>query len=149
MHLIDHISITVRDLHAALPFYRAVMEVLGAPLVYARDDAVGFGQRNRSGDELHTYLSLLQSERAVADPRRHWCFKAGSRPQVVAFHAAGLAAAGRCDGPPGLRDYHPHYFAAFLLDPDGNRLEAVCHRAPRPAGKAAAASRPHQRPPHT
>jgi catechol 2,3-dioxygenase-like lactoylglutathione lyase family enzyme len=54
---------------------------------------------------------------------------------VDAFHAAGLAAGGTCDGPPGPRPhYHPHYYAAFLRDPDGNRVEAVCHRPPPPDG---------------
>jgi catechol 2,3-dioxygenase-like lactoylglutathione lyase family enzyme len=67
----------------------------------------------------------------VAADRRHWCFRAPDRAAVDAFHAAALAHGGRCDGPPGVRPhYHAHYYAAFVLDPDGNRIEAVCHRAP-------------------
>ena len=58
---------------------------------------------------------------------RHWCFKAKWRTQVDAFWDAGIAAGGTDDGPPGLRDYHASYYAAFLRDPDGNRIEAVCH----------------------
>ena len=65
---------------------------------------------------------------AAAGARRHWCFKAPSRAAVDAFHAAGLAHGGRDEGAPGLREhYHSHYYAAFLLDPAGNRIEAVCH----------------------
>ena len=66
---------------------------------------------------------------ANIDARRHWCFKAASRAEVDAFHAAGLAHGGADDGAPGLRPhYHAHYYGAFLLDPFGNRIEAVCHR---------------------
>jgi len=91
---------------------------------------LGYGTRNRPGDNGHSYLSVRQSsDPAVVADNRHWCFRAPNRAAVDAFHTAGLAAGGRCDGPPGLRpDYHPGYYAAFLLDPDGNRVEAVCHR---------------------
>ncbi len=69
----------------------------------------------------------------VRSPRtrsgRHWCFKAKWRTQVDAFWDAGIAAGGSDDGPPGLRSYHASYYAAFLRDPDGNRIEAVCHQA--------------------
>ena len=60
---------------------------------------------------------------------RHWCFKAKSRSEVDAFWRAGIAAGGTDDGPPGLRHYHAAYYDAFLRDPDGNKVEAVCHRA--------------------
>jgi catechol 2,3-dioxygenase-like lactoylglutathione lyase family enzyme len=60
---------------------------------------------------------------------RHWCFKARWQTQVDAFWDAGIAAGGTDDGAPGLRDYHASYYAAFLRDPDGNRIEAVCHHA--------------------
>jgi catechol 2,3-dioxygenase-like lactoylglutathione lyase family enzyme len=67
---------------------------------------------------------------AIAADRRHWCFRAPSRAAVDAFHAEGLAHGGTDDGAPGLRpDYHETYYAAFLLDPDGNRIEAVCHHS--------------------
>lgn len=128
MQLIDHLSITVRGLERVKPFYRAIMASLGASVVYERDDAIGFGQRNRAADDQHTYLSVLRSDQATPDPRRHCCLRALSARQVRDFHAAGLAAGGRCDGEPGLRSYHPLYFAAFVLDPEGNRIEAVCHQ---------------------
>jgi catechol 2,3-dioxygenase-like lactoylglutathione lyase family enzyme len=129
MRLIDHASITVRDLRAAKPFYKAVFGALGAAVAYERDDAIGFGERNRPHDDAHTYVSVFESPHASADPRRHWCFRARSVEQVRAFHAAGLQAGGVDEGAPGLRSYHPSYFAAFLRDPEGNKVEAVFHRA--------------------
>ena len=127
MQLLDHVSITVRDIERAKRFYRAVMAVLGATVAYERDDAIGFGERNRPQSDGHTYISVYQSKAAARDERRHYCFRADSAAQVRAFHAAGLAAGGRDEGAPGLRSYHPGYFAAFLSDPEGNRIEAVFH----------------------
>ena len=129
MLLVDHFSITVRDLPRSARFYDSVMEALGAPKIYQRKDAVGYGERNRAGDDGHSYFSVYQSDTANVDRRRHWCFRAQSAAQVRAFHAAGLAAGGRDAGAPGLRpDYHPAYYAAFLEDPEGNRVEAVFHQ---------------------
>ncbi len=132
--MIDHVSITVSSLAAARGFYRAVFAALGHPLVRDENDRLGFGVRNRDGDDAHSYLSVFESGRPIAADRRHWCFRASDRGAVRAFHAAGLAAGGRDDGAPGPRPhYHEHYYAAFLLDPDGNRIEAVCHRKPDPS----------------
>ncbi len=104
------------------------MAELGVPKAYDRADAVGYGERNRPGDDGHTYLSVFQSPFAAPDPRRHWCFRAESEAMVQAFHAAGLKSGGRSAGEPGLRpNYHPGYYAAFLEDPEGNRVEAVFH----------------------
>lgn len=106
------------------------MGSLGAQKVYDRVDALGFGERNRPGNDVHTYLSVYQSPFATPDPRRHWCFRAVSEQAVRAFHEAGLAAGGKSAGEPGLRPiYHPGYYAAFLEDPEGNRIEAVFHGA--------------------
>ena len=129
MRLLDHVSITVRDLARAKPFYKAVMGALGAVVAYERDDAIGFGERNRAHDDAHTYLSVFESPPAAPDARRHWCFRAPSAEAVRAFHAAGLAAGGTDEGAPGLRPaYHAEYYAAFLLDPEGHKVEAVFHR---------------------
>ena len=128
MQLIDHVSITVRDLARVRNFYIAVMDVLGAKVAYERADAIGFGERNRPHDDAHTYISVFQSPAASPDPRRHHCFRAESQAQVDRFHSAGVAAGGSSEGAPGLRQYHPQYYAAFLLDPEGNKLEAVFHR---------------------
>lgn len=132
MQLLDHVSISVAGLDAARPFYDAVMQALGAAKVYDRADALGYGERCGPGDAGHSYLTIQTDAGAppAAPARRHWCFKAARRSAVDAFHAAGLAHGGRDDGAPGLRPhYHPHYYAAFLLDPSGNRIEAVCHDA--------------------
>jgi catechol 2,3-dioxygenase-like lactoylglutathione lyase family enzyme len=129
MQLLDHVSITVRDLSRAKPFYIAVMAALQARVAYNHPDAIGFGERNRPGDDVHTYLSVFESANASVDARRHWCFRAASTEQVDAFHAAGLANGGRSEGTPGLRNYHAGYYAAFLLDPEGNKIEAVFHHA--------------------
>ncbi len=127
MRLIDHVSITVRDLARVKAFYKATMAALGAVVAYEREDAIGFGERNRPDDDLHSYLSVYQSAAAVADARRHWCFRADSTEAVRRFYACGLDAGGSDAGPPGLRSYHPQYYAAFLFDPEGNKIEVVFH----------------------
>jgi catechol 2,3-dioxygenase-like lactoylglutathione lyase family enzyme len=130
MLLLDHVSLSVPAIDIARPFYDALMTALGAVKVYDLPEALGYGERCTARDDGHSYFSLYQSPDAHGDAKRHWCFKAVSRSQVAAFHAAGLAHGGQDDGPPGLRPhYHPDYFAAFLIDPFGNRVEAVCHRA--------------------
>lgn len=130
MHLLDHISISVLNLDAARAFYDAVMDALGAVKVYDTPGALGYGERCTAFEPAHTYLAVYASAEATFDAKRHWSFKASTRAQVRAFHEAGLHHGGADDGPPGLRsNYHPHYFAAFLRDPDGNRIEAVCHAA--------------------
>lgn len=129
--MLDHVSITVSDLARAARFYDAVMAALRVPCVNRSDAAIGYGIRNRPHDDSHSYLSIRASAGPIHADRRHWCFRAPDRAAVDAFHAAGLAHGGADDGAPGLRPhYHEHYYAAFLLDPDGNRIEAVCHRAP-------------------
>ena len=129
MRLLDHVSIAVRDLDRARRFYDAVMKEIGGAKIYERSDAIGYGERNRTNDDGHSYLSIYLSPAATADSRRHWCFRAPSAAAVRAFHAAGLAAGGADAGAPGLRpNYHPAYYAAFLADPEGNRVEAVSHQ---------------------
>jgi catechol 2,3-dioxygenase-like lactoylglutathione lyase family enzyme len=128
--MIDHVSITVTDLARAGRFYDAIMGALGHSRVGASDRWIGYGQRNGADDFSHSYISIFATASVAAD-RRHWAFKASSRARVDAFHAAALAAGGTDDGPPGLRpDYHANYYGAFVRDPDGNRIEAVCHARP-------------------
>jgi len=118
--LIDHLQLVVRDLAASRTFYAAVFEVLQVPLGGEADDYFWF-------DEL--FVSTVDSEAAQGEltGRHHLAFQARDRAMVDAFHRAALAHGGRDNGAPGERDYHPGYYAAFVLDPDGNNIEAVFH----------------------
>jgi catechol 2,3-dioxygenase-like lactoylglutathione lyase family enzyme len=127
--MLDHVSITVSDIAAAERFYDAIMQALGVIKVGRRDNWLGYGERARPDHPERVYIAICQGPKPEQGSRRHWCFKAKSRLEVDAFWHAGIAAGGADDGPPGLRDYHPSYYAAFLRDPDGNRVEAVCHQA--------------------
>ncbi len=130
--MFDHLSITATDLDRAQHFYDAILSTLGVPRVNRRERAIGYGERPRI-DGAPCYLSIYLSRSVVADSR-HWCFRAPSRAAVRAFYAAALASGGSDDGPPGLRPhYAPDYYAAFVRDPDGNRLEAVTRRPEQPA----------------
>jgi len=113
--LIDHIHLRTADLPAAKRFYRAALTSLG------RGDAI---------TETDTYFSADELWIDAAEPttsRIHLAFVARDREAVHAFHAAALAAGGRDNGKPGERHYHPGYYGAFVLDPDGNNIEAVYH----------------------
>lgn len=113
--LIDHVHLRVRDLDAAKRFYRAVLGALGREASYESEAGIGF-------DEL-----WIDTADAAGPSRVHLAFQAEDQETVVRFYEAGLAAGGRDNGPPGERAYHPGYFAAFLLDPDGHNVEAVFH----------------------
>ena len=127
--LIDHIQLVVRDLQASRTFYTAVFEVLQVPLA-------GSGKDYFWADEL--FISTADSEAAngLLTGRHHLAFQAGSREMVDAFYKAGLAAGGKDNGGPGERAYHPGYYAAFVIDPDGNNIEAVYHGAARRSAPA-------------
>lgn len=118
--LIDHLQLVVRDLAQSKRFYAAVLEALGVPLG-------GEGPGFFWADEL--FVSDLDSPASAGalTGRTHLALQAPDRAAVERFHAAGLAAGGKDNGAPGERPYHPGYYAAFLLDPDGNNVEAVYH----------------------
>ncbi len=126
--LIDHVQLVVRDLAASRKFYEAVLDALGVPIGGSGDDHFW-------ADEL--FVSSVSSPAAAGQPtgRHHLAFQARDEAMVQAFHAAALAHGGRDNGAPGERDYHPGYYAAFVLDPDGNNVEAVFHG---PAQRSAA-----------
>ncbi len=117
--LIDHIGLVVRDLAASKAFYSAVFGVLKIPM---ESD-----ERDFWADEL--YIGARDSEQVQGQltGRIHIAFQAQDRAMVDAFHKAALAHGGRDNGAPGERAYHPGYYAAFVLDPDGNNIEAVFH----------------------
>ena len=129
-HILDHVSITVTNIGAAEKFYDAIMSALGVPKVRISEVRFGYGERS-DGDHPHrNYLVIKVGGQPDDAPARHWCFKAPNRAAVDAFWKAGLANGGTDNGPPGIREYHTSYYAAFLIDPTGNRVEAVCHSKP-------------------
>ncbi|ARU04870.1 glyoxalase [Comamonas serinivorans] len=126
--LFDHIQLVVRDLPASQAFYTAVLASLNVPLG-------GTGDGYFWADEL--FVSAADSPAALGQltGRHHLAFQAQDVAMVQAFHQAALAHGGQDNGPPGERAYHPGYYAAFVLDPDGNNIEAVYHgQATRSAG---------------
>lgn len=128
--MLDHISIAVTDIARAMRFYDRVMGALGVAKIGEDERWAGYGLRCDADNPHRSYLSLRQTDRVHAGHAVHYAFKAPDRSTVDLFWREGLAAGGTDDGPPGLRaHYHPRYYAAFLIDPDGNRIEAVCHTA--------------------
>jgi catechol 2,3-dioxygenase-like lactoylglutathione lyase family enzyme len=127
--MIDHVSLCVRDLDRAARFYEAVLGTIGYKKLRDQAHTVGFGK---------TYPEFWINHRPAMSPVDahsgfHTAVRAASVQSVDAFHAAALAAGGECDGAPGPRpEYSPSYYAAFIRDPDGNRIEAVTFREARP-----------------
>jgi catechol 2,3-dioxygenase-like lactoylglutathione lyase family enzyme len=118
--LIDHIQLVVRDLAASRKFYEALFEVLEVPIGGDGDDYFWI-------DELFVSSADSQAAHGKLTGRVHLAFQARDGAMVKAFYDAGLANGGKDNGGPGDRPYHPGYYAAFLLDPDGNNIEAVFH----------------------
>ena len=120
--MIDHVSISVRDLEAAARFYEAVLGAIGYARLRDRPATVGFGKRYPE-----FWLNHRPGMPAVAtDTGTHICVRAPDVDVVRRFHAAALAAGGTSDGEPGPRpQYSEGYYAAFIRDPEGNRIEAV------------------------
>jgi catechol 2,3-dioxygenase-like lactoylglutathione lyase family enzyme len=118
--LIDHIQLVVRDFDASREFYAAIFRVLNIPLGGQDKDFIW-------ADEL--FISAADSDAAMGEltGRHHLAFQAKDRAMVGAFYRAALAHGGRDNGKPGERKYHPGYYACFVLDPDGNNIEAVFH----------------------
>ncbi|WBU64243.1 VOC family protein [Paracoccus aerodenitrificans] len=114
--LFDHIHLRVADFERARVFYEAVLVALG------RSDCIGHGRDWMECDEL-----MIEEITPGESPSRiHICFQAPDRKTVDRFYRSALEAGGRENGAPGLRDYHPGYYAAYVLDPDGNNIEAKC-----------------------
>ena len=118
--LIDHIQLVVRDLTASQKFYEAVFDVLKIPMA-------GTGGDYFWADELFVSTADSKAAQGILTERHHFAFQAQDKAMVDAFHKAALANGGKDNGAPGFREYHPGYYGAFVLDPDGNNIEAVYH----------------------
>jgi catechol 2,3-dioxygenase-like lactoylglutathione lyase family enzyme len=121
--MFDHVGLNVRDYQTSRAFYERALAPLAYHVVMAFDQwkAAGFGTDDKP--------EFWVSQREPFGTGTHIAFSAGDRAAVDAFHAAAVAAGGTDNGPPGLREhYHPTYYAAFVLDPDGNNVEVVCHK---------------------
>ena len=117
--MIDHISLRVQDLSRAVEFYKAALEPLGYEVLKEFPGVTGLGAGGKPD------LWIMETDETL-NPT-HIALN-GGRSHIHAFHAAALAAGGSDNGPPGLRvDFHPDYYAAFILDPEGNNIEVVCH----------------------
>jgi catechol 2,3-dioxygenase-like lactoylglutathione lyase family enzyme len=129
--MLDHVSLGVADLERSRRFYDAVLRPLG--IVRTVDFGRGSDYGAMAGQ--HGVEFTITLEREVAPSRgMHLCFRAPDRAAVQAAHFTALATGGKDDGAPGLRpQYHPDYFAAFVLDPDGHRIEVVCHAPQMPS----------------
>jgi catechol 2,3-dioxygenase-like lactoylglutathione lyase family enzyme len=126
---LDHIGINVTDYERSKAFYTKALAPLGIALVMEHGKAAGFGRGQKPELWIGQGKTSFQSPEQIATIMPvHVCVKAKRRADVDAFHRAALEAGGRDFGAPGVREvYHPGYYGAFVLDPDGHNLEAVIH----------------------
>ncbi len=123
MAIIDHIGLSASDYEASKEFFSKALAPLGITLVGEFEGAGGFGRDGKP----EFWLGVGN----LAPSPMHIAFSTESREQVDAFYKAALEAGGKDNGAPGVREiYHPNYYGAFVLDPDGNNIEAVCHSSP-------------------
>ena len=122
--MIDHLSLRVRDFEKSKAFYLKALEPLGYKLLMDFGPSCGLGE-----PPMPDFWLAAHEEKHPAGTGRHLAFAARSRAVVDAFHKAALAAGATDDGAPGPRkEYHPGYYGAFVVDPDGNHIEACCHK---------------------
>jgi len=123
----SHVTVGTNDMARAENFYDAIMGVLGHPVMFKAPIVLAYG--TGAGEKFFVLFPFDQQE-ARPGNGIHAAFKVDSRATVDAFHAAALANGGSDEGPPGLRpQYHPNYYGAYVRDPDGNKIQAVCHRS--------------------
>ena len=120
--MLDHVTIGVSNIERSKTFYDEALSPLGIQRLFAEGEAFGYGTSGKP----FFWIALREAVRTGT----HIAFTAADRATVDRFYDAGLAAGGRHNGKPGLRPhYHANYYGAFILDPDGHNIEAVCHRA--------------------
>lgn len=125
---IDHVSIAVSNVQSVQNFYDSIMPIVGAKKVDQSNTVLKYGVRNRPLDCDHSYVAIVEDTDFTVTKSNHWCFRVDNRDIVDEFHRNGLANGGTDGGKPGVRsNYHDDYYAAFLIDPCGNKIEAVCH----------------------
>ena len=118
--MIDHVILNVKEMETSRTFYEKALAPLGYTVLMSYPEGAGFGDAGKP--------VFWVARREPANTGVHVAFQATRRALVDAFHTAAIAAGGRDNGKPGLREgYHPSYYGAFVLDPDGNNIEAVCH----------------------
>ncbi|WP_210165094.1 VOC family protein [Pseudorhizobium marinum] len=128
--MINHVEFPVAEAEGARRFYEAALAPLGLTLVISLDPARTTHGGQRYGFGKNGYPSVWIHQQSGAELPIHVAFTADDRLAVDAFHAAALASGGTDNGAPGIRErYHANYYAAYVLDPDGNNIEAVCQRA--------------------
>ena len=132
-NMLDHVSLGVSNLERSRQFYDAILHPLGIVRTVDFGDGRGADYGAMAG-QLGVEFTITREPGVAPSLGMHLCFRAPDRAAVQAFHAAALATGGRDDGTPGLRHlYHPDYFAAYVLDPDGHRIEVVCHTPELPS----------------
>lgn len=131
--MLDHVSLGIANLERSRQFYDAALRPLGIVRTVDFGDGRGSDYGAMAGQFGVEFTITLEPD-VTPSLGTHLCFRAPDRAAVRAFHAAALATGGRDDGTPGLRHlYHPDYFAAYVLDPDGHRIEVVCHAPELPS----------------
>ena len=125
--MFDHVSLKVKDGARSRKFFQKALAPLGYKVLDEYEGGAGFGGEDKSA------LWIAQGQ--PPQPGVHLAFSAPDRLKVDAFYRAAIEAGGRDNGKPGLREYSPNYYAAFVLDPDGNNIEAVCTKAEGSKGR--------------
>src|SRR5215831_4659780 len=121
--MIDHTGVSVGDVAKSKAFYRAALAPIGYDLLMEWESYAGFGVAPKP--------DFWIAQGPPNEPRVHVAFRSQTRTEVDAFYKAAIAAGGRDNGAPGVRaHYHPNYYGAFVLDPDGHNIEVVCHAPP-------------------
>ena len=131
--MLDHVSLGVTEIDRSRRFYDAALRPLGLVRIVDFGEGRGSDYGASPGSPGVEFTITREAEVRTPIPGAHICFRAPDRAAVDAFHAAALACGGRDDGAPGLQpNYHADYYGAFVLDPDGHRVEAVCHAPTNP-----------------